>query len=200
MSAVPEHFIVATHLSSLTSKPPTAIVVQTARQNIPLVNPADDDLPLGHATSSVSFMTLTTGAILMRVIHGGLIVELTSLSTPIPPLRIVFPALVLPTPSIFLLEDSEIHLIAVTELGSVHRVAIPIDGLNLWKDRANNIWPREYIIRNLPVEHAQRCFVHVQGSHCISISLPHGVLLKLEAESTGYDVHDGKHCYCFIEL
>ncbi|KAF9569446.1 hypothetical protein CPC08DRAFT_678255 [Agrocybe pediades] len=190
MSAAPGHFIVATHVSSLCAKPPTVFVVETARQNIPLPNPLDDDLPLEHATACVSLTTPTTGAVIMRVIHGGLIVELASLSTPVPPLRIVFPSILLPTPSIFLLEDSEIHLIAVTELGSLYRIVIPIDGLNLWKDQTENVWPREHFVRNMPVEHPQGCFVHVQGPHCLSISLPHGVLLRLEAEMMGYDARE----------
>jgi nuclear pore complex protein Nup160 len=98
---------------------------------------------------------------------------------------------VLPTPSLFIWEGSELHLLLVTDIGSLYRTVIPIDGLNLWKGQTKSIWPREYFIRNLPVEQAKECMVHVQGTHCVAVTLPNGVLLRLEAESMGYDGHEG---------
>ncbi|KDR83495.1 hypothetical protein GALMADRAFT_55353 [Galerina marginata CBS 339.88] len=184
------HFLVATHLSSINHTTAFTVVVQTARQNAPLPVVHDDDLPTEHATCSSVLTTPTTGSILMRVIHGGLIVELVSLSTPIAPIRIVFPAVVLPTPSLFLWEGTEIHLILATDIGSLYRLIIPVDGFKLWKDQAESIWPREYFIRNLPIGQIRGCSVHAQGTHCVAVSLPNGVLLRLEAESMGYDVHD----------
>ncbi|KAF8974708.1 nucleoporin Nup120/160-domain-containing protein [Flammula alnicola] len=186
-----EYFLVASHISSLSSAPPSTFIVETARQNAPLpTGIQDNDLPIDHATCGSVLRTSTTGTILLRVIHGGLIVELISLSTPVPPIRIVFPAVVLPTPSLFLWEESELHLLLATDIGSLYRLIIPIDGLKLWQDQTESIWPREYFIRNLPAEHARECAVHVQGTHCVAISLPNGVLLRLEAESMGYDGHD----------
>lgn len=128
---------------------------------------------------------------MIRVLHGGIIVEIVSLSTPVPALRLVFPVAVLPAPSLFLSEDPELHLLSITETGSMVRVIIPIDGLNLWEDQVANIWQREYFIRNLPVEHARQCFVHAHGLHCAAVSLPNGILLRLDAEVMGYDAHDG---------
>ena len=178
-----ESFIIATHISPLTSTSPYSFVVQTTRQNAS--SPAsvhDNDLPIDHAVCSSILSTSKTGTILLRVIHGGLIVELISLSNSMPPIRIVFPTAVLPTPSLFLWEDSELHLILATEAGSLYRLIIPVDGLKLWQGQVESIWSREYFIRNLPLERARECAVHVQGIHCVSVSLPNGVLLRLEAE------------------
>jgi len=160
----------------------------------------DNDLPIDHATCSFVLTTPQAGTILLRVIHGGLIAELMSLSTLVPSIRLVFPAAVLPTPSLFLWEDSELHLLLVTDIGSLYRIVIPIDGLNLWQDQIKNIWPREYSIRNLPVEQAKECMVHVQGTHCVAVSLPNGVLLRLEAESLGYDGNEGALIFFVTEV
>lgn len=191
-----EYFIVATHISPLTSTSPSSFVVQTTRQNA--LSPAsvhDNDLPVEHAICSSVLSTAKTGTILLRVIHGGLIVELISLSISMPPIRIVFPTAVLPTPSLFLWRDSELHLILATDAGSLYRLVIPVDGLKLWQGQVESIWSREYSIRNLPIERVRECAVHVQGIHCVAISLPNGVLLRLEAESMGYDGHDGMPCF-----
>ncbi|CAA7259487.1 unnamed protein product [Cyclocybe aegerita] len=186
-----DYCLVATHLSSLSLAPPSNIIVQTARQNAPLPpSVQDNDIPTDHATCSFVLNTPTTGTILLRVIQGGVVVELISLSTLVPPLRIVFPALVLPTPFVFLWEQSELHLLLVTDIGSLYRLIIPVEGLNLWQNQTESIWPREYFIKNLPSEHVRDCAIHAQGTYCIAISLPNGDLLRLEAESMGYDGHD----------
>lgn len=194
-----EYVLVATHLSLINSTPSANVVVQTARQNVPLPIVQDNDLPAEHASCSSVLTTPTTGSILLRLIHDGLIVELTSLSTSVPPLRIVFPAAIIPTPALYLWEDSEIHLIVVTNISSLYRVVIPINGLKLWEGQTDDIWPKEYFIRNLPIGQAGECSVYAQGTHCVAVSLPNGVLLRLEADSMGYDVHDGKHSFLPIE-
>ena len=188
-----DHFLVATHLSSLQLPAPSTVIIQTARQNAPLPSNIQNDLPEEHATYSFVLNTLTTGTILLRLIHGGLIVELVSLSTQVPPIRFVFPAVVLPSPSLFLWEESELHLLLVTDIGSLYRLLIPINGLKLWQDHIDNIWPREHFIQNLPPECVKNCLVHPQGAHCVAVSLPNGVMLRLEAEAMGYDGHDGMH-------
>jgi nuclear pore complex protein Nup160 len=195
------YFLVSSHISSLCSTPASTVVVETAQQNAPLPSGMqDNDLPIDHATCSFVLTTPQAGTILLRVIHGGLIAELMSLSTLVPSIRLVFPAAVLPTPSLFLWEDSELHLLLVTEIGSLYRIAIPIDGLNLWQGQIKNIWPREYSIRNLPVEQVKECMVHVQGTHCVAVSLPNGVLLRLEAESLGYDGNEGALIFFVTEV
>jgi len=189
-----EFCLVATHLSSLNCTPPSNIVVSTARQNVPLPSVAhENDLPAEHAMCSHLTTTPMAGTILLRVIHGGAVVELSALSAPIPPLRIIFPALVVPTPSLFLWKENELHLLVVTDIGSLYRLLIPIEGPRLWEDQTENIWPREYFIRNLPREHIRECVAHAQGTHSVAVSLPNGDLLRIEAESLGYDGHEGKH-------
>ena len=190
--------LVATHLSSLNYSPSSNIIVQTARQNAPLPSTIhDNDIPSDHATCSFVLTTPTTGTILLRVIHGGVVVELTSLSNPVPPIRIVLPAVVLPTPSLFLWEEKELHLLLITDIGSLYRLVIPVEGFKLWQNQTDSIWPREYFIQSIPQEHIRECAVHAQGSHCVAVSLPNGALLRLEAEPMGYDGHDGKHT-CFV--
>ncbi|KAF9535022.1 nucleoporin Nup120/160-domain-containing protein [Crepidotus variabilis] len=180
--------LVATHLSSVNTGPTAYFNVQTQRQNAPLPSPIqDNDFPADHATCSQALTTPTTGTILLRLIQGGVVVELTALSAPVPPLRVIFPATVIPNPTIFLWKETELHLLAVTDIGSLHRIVIPLDGFKLWQDQTENIWPREYFISNLPSESIRQCFAHAQGTHSIAIALPSGVLLRIEAESMGYD-------------
>ncbi|KAF8165109.1 nucleoporin Nup120/160-domain-containing protein [Crassisporium funariophilum] len=186
-----EQLLVATHLSSLNLTPASTIIVQTSRRNAPLPsNTQENDLPTEHATSSFVLSTPTTGTVLLRLLHGGLIIELVSLTTQVAPIRFVFPAVILPSPSLFVWEESELHLLAITDIGSLHRLIIPIQGLKLWQGQTDSIWPREYLIQNIPSDYANGCVVHAQGTHCVAISLQNGVLLRLEAESMGYDGHD----------
>lgn len=185
--------LVATHLSSLTSAPSFNVILSTTRQNVPLPSVVtDNDVPAEHATCARLLTAGTIGTVLFRVIHGGAVVELSALSALVPPLRIVFPALVLPDPALFLWKETELHLLVLTDIGSLYRLIIPIDGLKLWQDQSENVWPREYFIRNLPRENIRECVMHAQGIHCIAVSLPNGGLLRIEAELLGYDGLDGK--------
>lgn len=185
--------LVATHLSSLNTSSPSSVVVSTARQNAPLpATTPENDLPAEHATCSAIFTTPTTGTILLRVIHGGVLVELSALSSPVAPLRIIFPALVVSKPALFLWQETELHLLIMTDIGSLFRLLIPIDGFKLWQDQTASVWPREYFIRNISREHIRQCAFHAQGTHSVAVSLPNGDLLRIEAESLGYDGHEGK--------
>ncbi|KAF9468851.1 nucleoporin Nup120/160-domain-containing protein [Collybia nuda] len=178
-------FLIATQLSSLFQTQPVSIPLHTARQGVPLPPPPhDSDPPAEHATYSSLLHTPVTGTILLRVLHGGLIIELVSLSTEVPPIRIVFPAVVIPSPAVFLWESSELHVIAVTNVGSLYRVVIPVGmGRELWRDQADNVWPCEYLISN--VAGLEEALVHVQGTHCVAIALPNGVLMRLETDYVG---------------
>lgn len=184
--------LVATHLSSLYTSP-SSVVVSTARQNAPLpATTPENDLPAEHATGSSIFTTPTTGTILLRVVNGGILVELSALSAPVDPLRIVFPALVLSKPALFLWQETELHLLVMTDIGSLFRLVIPIDGFKLWQDHTASVWPREYLVRNVSRELTRRCAFHAQGTHSVALSLPNGDLLRIEAESLGYDGHEGQ--------
>jgi nuclear pore complex protein Nup160 len=185
ITAMEGGFLIATQLSSLFPTQTTSIPVQTARQGVPLPpSPHDSDPPAEHATFSSLLHTPVTGTILLRVLHGGLIIELVSLSTEVPPIRLVFPAAVIPSPAVFLWESSELHVIAVASIGSLYRVVIPVGiGRELWRNQTDNIWPREYLINN--IAGLEEGLVHVQGTHCVAVGLPNGVLLRLETDYAG---------------
>lgn len=184
--------IVTAQLSSLfPSIQATSISIQTTRHtaSLPPVPDASDPPP-EHATYSSVLHTPSTGTILLRVLHGGLILELVSLSTSVPPVRFVFPALVLPSPAVFLWE-TQLHIVAVTNTGSLYRLVLPIDGgLDLWLHQTANAWTREYHIKNF--SGTITGLVHVQGTHCVVISQPGGSILRLETEYLGSHSSNGK--------
>ncbi|KAF9008833.1 nucleoporin Nup120/160-domain-containing protein [Cyathus striatus] len=181
-----EYFLIATQLSSLNTLPPTSIPIQTSRQKIPLPpDPSDSDPHVEHATYSCVLNTPTTGTVLLRLVHGGVIIELSSLSSQIIPLRFVFPAVIATAPAIFLWDNSEIHVIAVTNTGSLYRLVVPVRARNLWHNQIEGIWPREYLIKSFS-EDSILGLVHVQGTHSVAISMPNGSLLRLDADF-GYD-------------
>ncbi|GLB33440.1 putative nucleoporin Nup120/160 [Lyophyllum shimeji] len=183
-------FLVATQLSSLYPSQATSVPLQTSRQGVPLPPPpSESDPPAEHATYSSVLHTPVTGTILLRVLHGGLIIELVSLSTEVSPIRFVFPGRVLPFPAIFLWEASELHVLAVVDTGSLYRLVVPIaSGRELWRNQAPNIWPREYLLKNM--EDAREGLVHVQGTHSVIIGLRNGSLLRLENDYVGEGTDD----------
>ncbi|KAF5387735.1 hypothetical protein D9615_000062 [Tricholomella constricta] len=178
-------FLVATQLSSLFPAQATSIPLQTSRQGIPLPGSVNDsDPPAEHSTYSSVLHTPTTGTILLRVLHGGLITELVSLSTEVPPIRFIFPGAVVSSPAIFLWETSELHVLAVADIGSLYRLVIPLgSGRELWHNQVTNIWPREYLFKN--AEDAKEALIHVHGTHCVVVGLPNGSLLRLENDYVG---------------
>lgn len=188
-------FLVSTQLSSLFPSHATSIPLQTARQGVPLPPaPQESDPPAEHATHSSLLHTPVTGTILLRVLHGGLIIELISLSTEVPPIRFIFPALIVPSPAMFLRDSKEIHILAVTRTGSLYRLVIPVDnGHNLWLNRTEDIWPREYLIKNSA--DTMHGVVHVQGTDCVAIGFPNGSLLRLETEYVGEE-SDSEWIHC----
>ncbi|KAF8639895.1 hypothetical protein AX17_001147 [Amanita inopinata Kibby_2008] len=179
--------LVSTHLSSLYPTQATAIPVHTARHDTPLPSTSQDaDQVPEHASCSSILNSPNTGTILLRVLHGGLIIELISLSTDVSPLRFVFPATVLAAPAIFTWESTELHVLAVTNVGSLYRLVIPIGtGRSLWKDHMESIWIREYLIKIAPEQLVGP--VHAQGIHCVAVGLAHGALLRIESDTLGLD-------------
>ncbi|EGO01552.1 hypothetical protein SERLA73DRAFT_158827 [Serpula lacrymans var. lacrymans S7.3] len=183
--------IVSTQLSSLfSSSQVTSIPLQTSRRNTPL-SPAlkDSDAPAEHA----SYVSLThishVGTVLLRVLHGGLIIEIVSLSAQVPPIRFVFPAPVLPTPAIFTWDENELHILAVTERGSLYRLVLPTSNPSrLWHDQVSKNWCREYLIKN--VQESVMGIVQAQGPHCVAIGFNSGGLLRIETERVGDDNND----------
>ncbi|KIL68186.1 hypothetical protein M378DRAFT_72126 [Amanita muscaria Koide BX008] len=179
--------LASTHISSLSPTQPTVIHLQTVRNDTPLpaATQDTDQLP-EHAIYSSVLNSPNTGTLVLRVIHGGLIVELLSLSTDVPSLRLVFPAAVLSTPALFTWGANELFLLAVTCAGSFYRLVIPIgNGRRLWKEDSGNIWTREYLVKIPATELIGP--VHVQGIHCAAIGLARGALLRIESEVLGHD-------------
>ncbi|TBU50494.1 nucleoporin Nup120/160-domain-containing protein [Dichomitus squalens] len=179
--------LVASHLSALFPLAQPIPVYSTQKDIIYLSPRSDSGHPLEHASLSTLFHSPLTGTILLRVTHGGFMLELVSLSSEVPPLRFDFPASILPSPSIVLSQSEELHVLLATRFGSLYRIVIPIrEGAPLWQATANRRWYREYVIQTAVDEG----LVQVQSTHCVVISLPGGSLLRLEAESLGGDTTD----------
>ena len=186
--------LVAAHLSPL--YPPsqaTTLVISTKQTNVPLPSlTADTDLPLEHATYSHIFDSPLVGPILMRLVHGGLIIELIPLTRKSNPLRIVFPETVAPYPSLTIWGDRELHILAVTSTGSLFRIILPIsNGEVVWHNITTpRKWWREYVIARLQGSLIRR-LVQAQGSDSVAIGLPDGSLLRLDIRIWGNDSEDG---------
>ncbi|KAF7301595.1 hypothetical protein MIND_00725000 [Mycena indigotica] len=176
--------ITAAQLSSLfPSSQSTSISIQSSRPSSSLTIPDASTIPNEHASYSAVLHTPITGTILLRVLHGGFILEIVSLSTSVAPVRFVFQSMILSAPAIFLWE-AELHILAVTNTGSLYRLIIPVDtAMNLWARQLPNISHCEYHIKHL--EGTLSGLVHVHGTHCIVIGQPGGSILRLESEYSG---------------
>lgn len=184
--------LVPTQLSALfPSANAPSVVLQSSRQNIAVPTPTlVVDLHPEHASFASVVHLHHVGSILLRVLHGGLIVELVSLSTQAPPIRFVFPVPILSTPAILAAAEQELHLLVLTVAGSLYRLVLPAANPNLlWHDQAAANWCREYIIKS--VADLSRGIVNIQGIHCITVGLNNGSLLRIESERIGDDTCDG---------
>ncbi|EMD40997.1 hypothetical protein CERSUDRAFT_43484 [Gelatoporia subvermispora B] len=181
--------LVASQLSAL--YPPTQpILVQTSQKKSqqPPSNAASH-FPQDHALYSTIFHAQATGTIVLRVIHGGRVLELVSLTDEVPALRFDFPAAILPHPAIMMHQSSELHVIVVTNIGSVYRIVIPVrDNLPLWQPQSQRRWYREYVIQSARPDTLG--LVQVQGPECVVVSLPKGALLRLETTYTSENSAD----------
>ncbi|KAF9268301.1 hypothetical protein L218DRAFT_607126 [Marasmius fiardii PR-910] len=180
--------LVATQLSSLfPATQAVSVPVESRRPNATL--PYEDETSdlNEHASLSAILHEESTGTILLRLLDKGLTLELISLSTSeVPPVRFIFPSAVLPYPSVLVWRDSEIHVLAVTVIGSVHRLVLPIGtGYTLWKDTVNSRWASEYLIKNCTEE--LDGLVHVHGTDSVIIGLKNGTLMRLETEYAGIE-------------
>jgi nuclear pore complex protein Nup160 len=184
--------LISTHLSDIYSPFQTDVVsVQTSKSHLPFPpTPADDEPPIEHAQHASFFHSVQTGAILLRLIHNGLIIELVSLSTETPPIRFVFPYTVLPNPALVLWQSRELHVLAVTASGSLYRLVIPIQSpQQLWSTPMVNNWCREYHLKN--AQDSLQGLAHVQDAHSLVLALTNGSLIRLDAETIGDKVTAG---------
>ncbi|KAH7930039.1 hypothetical protein BV22DRAFT_1125203 [Leucogyrophana mollusca] len=186
-----DHLLIATQLSGLfPSSHVASIALQTSRRNLPLPPaPKDSDPPAEHASFSSVLHSQSAGSVLLRVIHGGLIIELVSLSTDVPPIRFVFPAPILSTPAVFVWGEQELHILAVTSSGSLYRLVLPVSNpIRMWHDQVGKNWCREYLIKNASEKF--RGVVQVQGLLCVVVGLENGSLVRIETERLGGDNSD----------
>jgi nuclear pore complex protein Nup160 len=188
--------LVAAHLSSVfhSSTHVTTHAVPTSRRDIPLPPlPNNPSSPNDHASFSSVSHTSITDHVLIRIIQGGLVVELISLSKPAAPIRFVFPATVLPSPALVVHAENEVHLLAVTSVGSLYRIVLPLhDGSQLWNGPLGRSWCREWCIRKLVVNQPQ--LVHVQSSSCVAVALSSGSYIRLDAD--GVSANSGEVASC----
>ena len=167
--------LAASHLSSVFASSvhvPTH-AVPTQRRDLPLATSLSD-IPEDHASHSSVFHSQETGHILIRVVQGGLAVELVSLSYTVSPIRFLFPASVLPSPAIRTY-GGDVYLIVVTSAGLLFRITLPFNREGqLWHDTLPNQWCRDWQIpalaSNVPG------LVHVHDPHDVSIVLQSSIL------------------------
>jgi hypothetical protein len=189
MASMDSQLLVAAQISSLF--PPTSsinCVVHTKQSDVPLLPTSDSE----HSTYSELFYHEFTGAILLRVIHDWQVLELVSLSTDAPPIRFIFPATILPNPAL-LWGSNTLHIIAVTSVGSLFRLVIPlVDGAPVWQATTpNTIQTREYILSKLKSDD-RSIVADVQGLYCVALGLGDGSVLRLETDETIEETLDGE--------
>lgn len=181
--------LVAAQLSSLYTPAQAHHIHVPSVKATDLSFPTDPNFPAEHAVNSTALYSEQTGTVLLRVLHEGLILELISLSLDIPPIRFVLQSPVLSSPGIFLWEDKEIHIIALTNAGSLHRLVVPLrESQDLWKAQLANIWTREYIVKSFPDDARGVVFVH--GVYCVTVGTANG-LLRFDTEYSGAHSPEG---------
>ena len=189
-----DRVLITTHLSSLYS-PSQAITVSvpTSRRNAPLPPPpGDSEPPSEHASFASVFHSTQTGPILLRVIHHGLMIELVSMSTATSPIRFVFPSRICPNPNILLWQGRELHVLAVTTMGSLYRLVLPlVNPFTLWTEGMSANWCREYYLTSTsdPVQG----IIRVQSVHAVVVGLSNGSLVRVDAEAIGDDSSNGEY-------
>lgn len=167
--------LVAVHTSSVVPSDPRTFVLNSTRLEPP--KHIETDILPEHATE-VSILEDARAHILLRVIHNRRTIELISLASNLAPIRLAFPAPLLPSPTL-VFEDEEIHLFACTTAGSIFRVTLPLD--SLWGAYIKiNEWRDEYQIRQPSSNLAGP--VHAQSGGFVFIGLKDGNILYIEAD------------------
>lgn len=182
MASPEQDFLVSTSLSSFYSQQPISVSICASGELPPPSNTSVSDVHPEHASFSAVLTTFTHGTIVLRLLHGGAIVELMSLPSQVTPIRFLFPAAVLPNVGLFSVEPDALHVLAVTSTGSLYRLAISLDEDSLWQNQGDGLRVQEHIIANFP--EVQRPLVHVEGVDAVTIALPNASLLRLEVGST----------------
>lgn len=184
-----KRLLVATHLQNFyRSSDITTHAVPTSRRDIPLAE-QNFDLPDSHASYSLVFSSHHTGDILLRVVQSDLAIELISLSSDIPPVRFVFLAQILPSPSLVVWHGRQLHLIAITNVNSLYRIILPIhDGIIAWHDIVRKDWCREWQVKKLG---GFIKTVHVQDFYSVVLALGSGSIIRLETDYIDGEYYSG---------
>jgi len=194
-------FIVSTSLSPLYLNKPIAIPIRTSQQPPLPSNSFDPDIHPQHASFSTVFTTSAHGVIVLRLLCGESVVELTCLSSQVP-IRFVFPVPLLPKVGLFPGKSNTLHVLAVTITGSLYRLIVPLDVSLVEVDEASlrqnqgagNLY-QEYVIANFP--EVQKPLVNIEGLDSVTIALPNASLLRLQFNST---LSGGTCCEFFYDL
>ncbi|THH12327.1 hypothetical protein EW145_g80 [Phellinidium pouzarii] len=169
-----------THISSIFASTAhvTTHAVPTSRRDLPLAT-GRSEVPDDHASHSSIFYSPETGHVLIRIVQGGLAVELISLSHTVSPIRFVFPAVVVPNPALAAF-GGHVFLIAVTSVSSLFRISLPLsrDG-EFWHEPMPKNWCKEWQIRKLGGIEPK--LVHVHDPHDIAIATGTGGYLRLQS-------------------
>ena len=153
-------------------------VVPTSRRDIPLAT-ALTDIPVEHTLRASLFYFQNTGHVLLRVLQGGLAVELVSLTHDTSPIRFVFPAAVVPNPALTT-SKGQVYLIVLTTVGSLFRIHLPFytDG-QLWHEALPRDWCSEWQVKKLG--NYEPKLVHVHDTHDVAIASASGGILRLNS-------------------
>jgi len=171
------------HVSAIAAPSSVRVtVVPTSNRDLPLVSAADTTHAPEHASFATYVTTQDAGDVLVRVVHHGLAIELSSLSNPaLSPHRFVFPSPILPNPTVFVHQISELHVILATEHGSLFTLVFSTIDPDFFHHTSSRSW-----------FHEQRCSehligpVHAHDPHSVWIGIENGGLLNLTLRDPAY--------------
>lgn len=175
------HYVLAsTHVSSIYPISKLNVIpIDTVRRDVPLPEP-DSSILNEHASFASVFSHRAT-TVFIRVIHGGLILELAT-PTSSRPARFSFPSPIIPIPGVLIHQFSELRVLVATTSGSLFTLIFPIsaeDGTPSFDVAyGSQNWCREHLI-TAPVEELEGP-AHVKDIDCIVIGLSRGRFLRFD--------------------
>jgi nuclear pore complex protein Nup160 len=178
---MPRSILASVHISSIyPASLAEDVPIETLRSDLPIPEPEPDVL-LEHASFSTSFCSDSTGTMLIRIIHGGLILEIIPLSTG-RPIRFSFPAPIIPSPVVLLHQLSELRIFVVTSSGSLFVLNFPVSVTQRMPEfdvsPPARQWCNEYLINTSSDELEGP--VHVKDIDCVLVGMKKGRFLRLD--------------------
>ncbi|EJD54022.1 hypothetical protein AURDEDRAFT_110670 [Auricularia subglabra TFB-10046 SS5] len=175
------------HVSAISSPPHVrTTVIPTTRRDLP-IQPAltGAELAAEHASYATYLSTPDAGGVLLRVLQGGCVVELSSLTgTLLPPHRFLFPAPVLAHPAL-LLEVPEVHLLVVTESNSLYRLSFSTLDPRFFHQTSTRGWFHEHRIKYNATPLTGP--VHAHSPYDVVVGMEDGGITWLQRGPTGDD-------------